>query len=757
MSKYILILCISILIDFQLVASHIIGGDVTYECVFVDTINNRAELIVEFQLFRDGRFNPDERAAKSFDSMAFFGVYRRSGRFWEFVTKIGPMSITSPEEPVPLNDTKCLVRPPSLTMLRGVYRFDLTLDLINEDYMISYQRCCRGVGVSNIINASQEGSVFAIEITPEGLRSCNDPMQYQQFPPSVICAGFPFSYDHSAKDAEGDSIVYEICTPLSSGRFVEFPANDCEQVAPDPEGCGPDDFREVRFMSPFFSNEAPVAGDPAITVDPLSGIIAGTPNVLGELVMAVCATEYRDSVVLSRIRRDMQFVVVECDRDLEAIVAARKTLGDGTFDVISCGDNAVQFQSLSVNERFIDEYVWTFDLGDRVAVSNEKDPLVNFPGLGTYNAKLVLNPDAVVCTDSADIRVGIFPDIEADYEFDLDTCVAGPVDFTDLSQTGADRITSWAWDYGDGNTSRMRNPEHFFREPGLKEVELRVEDTNGCIDSLSQNFFYTPIPDRLAILPDFYITCTPGTITFDNVSEPIDSTYKVLWDFGDGTNGPESRELSPTHTYTEPGDYTIKLSVTSPSGCTATQTFNNFVEILDGFSLDFNYTPERPTILENDVRFTGQSEVPGDFLWTFGDGSVSMEESPLHTYKDTGLYRVQLTVTDATGCIDTLSKQIYIAPIVELIYPNAFTPDGDGANDLFMGVGAINLISNFELLIFDRWGKVIFKTNDPTKGWNGKLNNSGQLLPIGVYTYWSTYTVPRFGEIEKRGIATLIR
>ena len=745
------------LIEFDIIASHIIGGDVTYECIFVDTINNTADLIVEFQLFRDGRFNPDEFAAKSFDSMAQFGVFRRVGSSWRFVTSVGPMMITSPEEPVPLNDQKCLIRPPSLTMLRGVYRFELSLPLIDDDYMIAYQRCCRGVGVSNIVNASQEGSVFAIEITPAGLRSCNDPMEYQQFPPSVICAGFPFSYDHSAKDAEGDSIIYEICTPLSSGRFVERPLNECERVAPDPMGCGPDDFREVGFQRPFFTDEAPVAGNPAIAVDRHTGIISGTPNVLGELVMAVCATEYRDGVILSRIRRDMQFVVVECDRDLEAIVSASKTLGDGTFDVVSCGDNQVQFVSLSYNERFIDEYVWTFDLGDNIVGSSEKNPLIEFPGLGVYDAKLVLNPDAIVCTDSADIRVGIFPDIEADYEYDLDTCIAGPVSFTDFSTTGADRIQSWMWDYGDGNSSRRQDPEYFFREPGFKEVELIVEDTNGCLDSMTQDFFYTPIPDELAILPNFYITCTPGVITFDNISEPIDSTYDVTWDFGDGSSGPETKELSPTHTYTEAGEYSIKLSVTSPSGCTSTQTFNNFVEILDGFSLDFSYTPERPTIVENNVSFQGQSTVAGDFVWTFGDGGKSLEERPIYTYQDTGLFTVRLTVTDPTGCIDTLSKQIYIAPIVDLIYPNAFTPDGDGSNDLFLGVGEITLITDFELMIFDRWGKIIFHTRDPLEGWNGKLNNAGQVLPVGVYTYLSTYKVPKFGGRETRGIATLIR
>lgn len=209
--------------------------------------------------------------------------------------------------------------------------------------------------------------------------------------------------------------------------------------------------------------------------------------------------------------------------------------------------------------------------------------------------------------------------------------------------------------------------------------------------------------------------------------------------------------------YEEPGEYTIMLSVTSPSGCTAVQTFNDFVEIRDGFEVDFEFTPERPTIQNNNVTFVGSSDEPGEFFWSFGDGDNGFGQTTIHTYQDTGLFDVTLLVRDNTGCTDTITKPIFISPIVDLQFPNAFTPDGDDKNDLFFGKGDTQLISNYELLIFDRWGKVVFQTQEPDIGWNGKLNNTGQLLPLGVYSYLSTYDVPRFGTIEKRGVATLIR
>ena len=753
-------------ICYQNYANHILGGDVSYSCVSVDSV--QANIIVEFQIFRDGRDLTGQGAAMMFDAEAFFGVYRQNGNSWEYVTQIGPEMYLS-DEVVPLNDLECLIFPTSLILRRGDYRFPLTLPLIDQNYMIAYQRCCRGENITNLVNPQNEGSVFSIEITPAGLRSCNDAISFKQFPPSILCSGFPFRFDHSVEDREQDSVVYSICNPVSSGgRNVDSnvdcttcntlsPQCGCNYVSPCPQVCGPNQFTEVVFRTPF-SPTAPVGGDPAITINPRSGQITGTPSFLGELTMAVCASEYRDGELLTKIRRDMQFVVSECERNLEARVASDKTSEEGVFEVIVCGDNVVQFLSLSQEERFIDEYVWTFDLGNgEIITSPQKNPIIEYPGTGTYSAHLLLNPDNFICTDSADIQVAIFPDIQADFNFSFDSCIAGPIEFIDESQTFGDRIVRWDWNFGDGNRSSSQDPTHFFRDPGLQKTTLEVEDNNECIDTLSQSFFYTPIPEELAVLPNFYLTCVPGVVTFDNISEPIDSTYMVFWDFGDGTSGPEARELNPTHTYNEPGEFTVTLSVTSPTGCTATQAFRDLIEILDGFSMDFSFTPDQPDIQRNRVAFTPESQVAGDHFWDFGDGNTSVLVNPINEYADTGLYHVTLLITDEMGCVDRVDKEIYVAPFVDMLFPNAFTPDGDDTNDLFLGVGETSLISYFELLIFDRWGKIVFQTNDPLEGWNGKLNNTGQQLPMGVYSYLSKYDVPRTARQERRGIATLIR
>ena len=734
----------------------------SYECLFVDSVNQTTTLMVEFQLFRDGRFNPDVNAAREFDDDAEFGLYRNMGNTgnWVFVDKFGPFGLFQPEEVVPVNDLDCLIFEPTLMVIRGVYRFEATIPWSDDDYMISFQRCCRGVAITNIIDASQEGSVFEIQITPEGLRSCNDPIAFRQFPPSVLCAGFPFRFDHSVIDNEVDSVIYELCTPLSSGMFIpgdQTGLSECDRVQPDPAGCGPNDYREVRFVPGFFSEQAPAAGDPTLDIDRFTGLISGTPNVTGELVLAVCATEYRDGVVLSRIRRDMQFVITNCERDVDASISTDRVRADGTFEVFSCGDNDVQFISTSTNVAFIDDLIWSFDVNGTVVNSTETNPLITFPELGVYEGSLVLNPGSFVCSDSAEIEVRILPTLEADFEFDVDSCLALPVEFADLSTTEADQIIRWDWSFGDGGRSTFIDPVHQYTTTGLMDVTLRVTDNNECVDSTSQQVLYTPIPEELAVLPDFFINCSPASITFDNLSEPIDSTYDILWDFGDGTNGPETRDLSPTHIYEEPGIYTVRLMVTSPQNCIAAQSFNELIEIRDGFDITCDFSPQQPTIQNSTVNFVGSSSVSGEFLWDFGDGTTDFGPNVTHTYRDTGLFFVTLTQRNSEGCFDTEVKEVFVAPVVNLVFPNAFTPDGDDKNDFFRSRGLFSLLRDYELQVYDRWGKIVFQSQDPEEGWNGRLNNTGQLLPLGVYSYLSTYEVPRFGDIEKRGVVTLVR
>lgn len=750
----------------DLSAKHIIGGDVFYECVSIDTINNRVRLHFEFQMYRDNRCTTNGENCAYFDGDsrgggqgAEFGVYRGSGNNWRYVTGAGPLRPENISK-VPPNSPPCLIAPPAVDVERGIYQFDIELDIIDENYMIAYQRCCRSESIDNIVNPGQYGAVFSIEITPAALATCNNSPVFNEFPPLIVCAGFDLVYDHSATDMEGDQIVYEFCQPLSAGGpNVGAARTQCRQTpVPEPTVCLPQEFRNVQFKAPSFTTTTPMGGRPSVSIDRNTGLLTGVPTIVGEHVMAICAKEYRDGQLLSTIRRDFQFVVSICEKAVDAIIEADNVTDDG-FEVLACGELDVKFINKSVRERDIQEYYWEFDTGESSPViKREKDPQVTFPNLGVFDAKMIINPGIPNCTDSANLVVRVLPGLDAEFTQAYDTCVAGPVSFTDLSSVEGDNvILSRTWDYDDGIIENALNPQHLYGLPGTYEVSLVIEDNNRCRDEHIVTFTYAPAPSTIIIEPSRFLGCEPAEVFFNNLTAPIDSTYGIEWDFGDGSEGDERTDISPTHVYEEDGTYSVSIAITSPIGCVTTRSFNNWINVQKGPDADFSFTPDKPTTDENTVSFLNNTIGAIGYYWTLGDGSISFDENPTHTYQDTGKHVVVLQATSSNGCTDTISQVIDVVPVADIKFPNAFTPNGDGDNDEFRGVGDAELLVDYRLTIYDRWGGIVFSSTDPLEGWNGQRDNTGAHLPIGVYMYRADWQVPRGDRGFSEGPATLVR
>jgi len=134
------------------------------------------------------------------------------------------------------------------------------------------------------------------------------------------------------------------------------------------------------------------------------------------------------------------------------------------------------------------------------------------------------------------------------------------------------------------------------------------------------------------------------------------------------------------------------------------------------------------------VHFTDESTVTiATWSWNFGDTKTSTLQNPTHSYNDAGLFDVMLAVSNQYGCVDTVRKTITIKEEFAFYVPNAFTPNGDGKNETFSGVGTD--IGDYEMLIFDRWGELIYKTNDYNQPWDGKMKHKGDILLEDVYVY----------------------
>lgn len=733
---------------FSTNAAHIIGGNYSYVC------KGNGSYIFTLKIYRD--CNGGGAPFDSDTDAPFAGtvtIFQGNSSSPMDVVNLPPPMIT----PIlPNLSNPCLIAPPTVCVEEGVYVFELDLPVISQSYHIVYQRCCRNSSISNILSPGETGATYHMELTAKAQELCNNSPVFNEFPPIVICTNEPIDFDHSATDSDGDVLTYELCTPLNGGGTDQINAEAPDGVAPNPDL--PPPFPPVSFITPTYSFSNPIVASPPLSINPNTGFLTGVPQVTGQFVVGVCVKEYRNGVLLSETRRDFQFNVAPCDPTVVADISEDDTVslqGQQYYVVNACGENAVLFENESFQEASINEFRWEFGIGGTIQTFSAWSPTVSFPDTGVYYGNLLLNP-GTACADTAFIEVNVYPGVSAGFQFEYDTCLAGPVAFTDLSSSGAGpgTITSWAWSFGDGGTSVEQNPTYTYPVPGEMPVQLLVTDINDCTDTEVQNLSYFPVPELLVVAPSEYIGCSPAEIFFDNLSTPVNESYTVIWDFGDG-NG--ANTISPTHIYEDIGTFTVSLEIISPLGCQTDTTWQDLITVLPSPVADFRYSPSSLSNLQPTASFTDESIEAIKWKWTFGGSGYSTEQNPTHTFPDTGMQVVQLVVFHQSGCTDTLVQVLDVVPEVRYFLPNAFTPDGDAVNDGFRGAGSMEGATGFVLTIWNRYGERLFETNDPSEAWNGRKNNTGDLSPQGVYVVVVQFTGPRGEKHELRGYATLLK
>ncbi|MCW5922259.1 MAG: gliding motility-associated C-terminal domain-containing protein [Saprospiraceae bacterium] len=734
-------------------AMHIIGGEITYECLG-DGPGNSRRYKFTMKIYRDCN-----SSGAYFDNPAQMAIYRGvpgSGSFTmhQNFQLSNPLVTTIP--PVP---PECISQIPNVCVQQGVYVFERTLPILTgESYYVVYQRCCRNLTISNLITPGDVGATYSVELTAAAQNACNNSPVFKNFPPIIICKDFFLDFDHSAIDSDGDQLVYSFVAPLQGGGpLLQAPAvTSCNGAVPTPP-CAPP-FNNVIYAPPYSFNN-PLGGNPPVTINTSSGLISGTPNMQGQFVVGVQVREFRNGVLLSEIRRDFQFNVADCKPNVLANISTDsiQVVGSKRFAIKSCGQNTIEFKNLSVDQSKITGWEWRFDLQNGTIFTENQNwnATVPFPDTGSYVGTLILNPNSV-CNDTAHILVQIYPKVTASFEYAYDTCVAGPVSFTDLS-FGDAQITKWDWRFGvPGGQSSLQNPDFLYPIPGNHPVRLRVVDKNICSDDTVQVINWFPVPPLIIVEPSSYLGCAPALIFFDNLSTPIDETYDIVWDFGDGTILTDT--ISPTHLYTEPGSYTVSVGITSPIGCFISATFPDLIRVEPSPIADFECDPSTGlTNFNNTVRFIDKSVDAARWNWQFDRFKTTIEQNPTFTFPDTGLMKVRLVVTHAEGCKDSMIKYLDIRPEVLWHMPNAFTPNGDGRNEGFLGKGFLDGATNFRMTIWNRWGELVFETNNPYEEWNGRAQNTGGMSPAGVYVYLVTFTGPRGEPFEFRGFATLVK
>ncbi len=281
-----------------------------------------------------------------------------------------------------------------------------------------------------------------------------------------------------------------------------------------------------------------------------------------------------------------------------------------------------------------------------------------------------------------------------------------------------------------------------------QNYNLVVVDGNGCSDTT----YYTVNVQNLPII-SFNQTdtkvCGELDYTFNALVVPSNVAY--LWNFGDGNS---STNISPTHNYSVAGIYTPSLTVTSTLGCESSILMPDLITVYPMPQIDFNVTP---TILFDDfseAQFTNLSVGAINYIWNFGDGSdTSHAENPIHFYPDSGRYIITLIGESDEGCIDSASNVLLHLINTYAYVPSCFTPNNDGKNDV-LKLFTVN-VSDFYFQLLDRWGSVLFETNNPEAEWDGTYQ--GNYVQEGVFVYKMEYKSLQRKRIETFGRVTLLR
>lgn len=637
-------------------------------------------------IFRDvyqGGAGPNEIAPVI--DIVEYAVFMRDGNSWTLV--MDPFNVTpnSDEESIIPKGNKCFDTTLSELFAAGKTTYtlrDLTLDIVNNDYLITYQQCCRRDAINNIINSGDTGSVTSILLSPDVQQIENDSPQFQNDPEILICNNVQQIIDVSGTDIDNDNLSYRFFRPESAGGpngdSVFNPCSarnpecvrECDGLIPDPAVCGPDLFDNVSYRQGF--NELnPISSSSPFTIDRNTGIITGTANAVGVYLLGVIIEEIRAGIKIGEVRRDFIVSVVNCNA--QAIIGPpnsnfsmlERECTNSPFLVSStqnsCGETSVLVQNYTEQDSMVTPFLWRLfeEDGTTLISTNDQDWTPTFSlALGRYKVEFAVFPDEI-CRAFCTHTIEVTQKIDATFQVtEPDPCSTDPIMITAPNIPAS---YSLEWDFGNGNTSDERSPDPYVYDlDGNYDIKLTATDGT-CIEESIQSLDYVAPADPITITASANSECLGNPITFNN-SIPMD--YTVSWNFGDGNT---SDELVPTHVFNQANMFTVSVQATAPNGCQS----NSPEEIIETVAKpDVTFSINEQAICSGDpIQIIGPPSTPNtNYNWDFDNGMNSTDRNPDPiSYDAEGDYTISLSASNAS-CSDENSQTVrYFLP------PDAFT------------------------------------------------------------------------------------
>lgn len=374
------------------------------------------------------------------------------------------------------------------------------------------------------------------------------------------------------------------------------------------------------------------------------------------------------------------------------------------------------------------------------------------------NAEMTLTVTSLNgCSTTITESVNVWPSPVLDVSYGP-ACEGFEVQFAGTATLAFGGVTGINWNFGDGVPLEVGSTaDHLFDGAGTYPVYISAASNLGCQTTLLQWVTVYPNPE-VSFVVDKTTTCANepvGLLDLSSVVAPSD-IIQYAWYFDNAlVSQSESDEvLAPG-----PGWYDVRLVVTTNADCTSESTELNALQVypvpVAGFSIG------RDEVFMSDPRVEVINEASQDVVsWTyhFGDGQSASFSSGSHLYSVWRDYEIIQIVRNAFGCSDSTVRNVTVSPDAMIYIPNAFTPDGNGHNEIFQPVMSGFNPTFYTFTIFDRWGRVVFETSDLNGGWNGLFQNTGLMSTDGAYAWRMEYRMENNPVMQKKeGMVILLK
>jgi gliding motility-associated-like protein len=391
-----------------------------------------------------------------------------------------------------------------------------------------------------------------------------------------------------------------------------------------------------------------------------------------------------------------------------------------------------------------DLYNWMISGANILGNNLQQSVSVNFPSPGNFSLWLT-ETNTLGCSSltSIPVTVNSLPDVN----------IAGNI--TGCTNTNSiytlPQMPGITYQYSivGGNILSNNNGNLNIDWTNTGNNSISVLATNNLSGCAAQNTFNVSVP----VLPQPYINansffgCPPLNVTFYNNQPGSNCIY--TWDFGDGGT---SINVNPAHTFSLSGTFPVKVIVTNAVGCTDSargavtvfpSPFSNFDILNDGDKVYAEF---------QNVQLSNRSNGADVYSWNLGNGVTTDEFEPQFSYDKPGVYTISLDVENIYGCHNIISKTIEAIVPEDIFVPNTFTPNDDNTNDFFSV--AFKNINSATIFIFDRWGEMIYKSEDMNFKWNGLYQ--GRKIEHDDYVYLIEATGYYGTKINRTGKLTVI-